>query len=273
VTRRHRIGLALVAVGALALGACDPVGGKDHPRNFEASAEQAGVRPDSRILMVYVGATNCGDCRAWEAGKTATVERLNASGVEYREAISPSYSNTASPEHWPEDIRWITTRNAAYVARGTPRFLVLVDGRIVWNKSGNGGYPDGYLERLLAARSGGTVAPAPAMGGAPVASAAPDVAVSCRRDGTRAVLALNPAPGVKLNAEYGVSVAPARRDRTAWGVSLPYVHKEDADYFPGPVSLTLPIARAEASPSLHVEYGYCASSGLCMADDADVRCE
>lgn len=268
MTLRHRIFLAFAV---LALGACEPVGGQDHPRQFEISADQVTVSPDSRIMLVYIGATNCSDCRVWEAGKAATVERLHAKGVEYRETISPKYTNTASPNRWPEDIRWITTQNAAYVARATPRFLVLVDGKIVRNKYGTGGYSEAYIDQLVAARNGRTVAPATVA--APGAPEAPDVAISCRRDGTQAVLALDPAPGVKLNAEYGVSVAPARRDRTAWGVPLPYVHKDDADYFPGPVSLTLPIARAEANPSLHVEYGYCATSGLCMADDTDVRCE
>ena len=272
MTLRHRI---LLAFAVLALGACDPVGGtvggKDHPWQFETAADQVSVSPDSRILLVYVGASNCGECRAWEAGKAATVERLHAKGVEYRETISPKFSDTASPERWPEDIRWITTQNAAYVARATPRFLVLVDGRVVRNKYGGASYSEAYIDQLVAARSGRTLAPAVAA--APGAPEGPDVTLSCRRDGARAVLALAPAPGVKLNAEYGVSVAPARRDRTDWGVPFPYVHKADADYFPGPVSLTLPIARAETSPSLRVEYGYCASSGLCMADDAELRCE
>jgi len=143
--------ICFVIVG-LALGACQTVGGEKRARQFETTVDKLDVSPSSTIMVVYVGANNCPYCRDWESMKDGVVKRLQASGVEYREAISPMYSDTSSPYYWPDDIKWITTENAAYVRRGTPRFLVLVDGKVVRNRFGIRGYSQEYIDKLIAAR-------------------------------------------------------------------------------------------------------------------------
>jgi len=101
----------------------------------------------------------------------------------------------------------------------------------------------------------------------------PEVLLTCRMERQQAMLALHPGPGVRISAELGVRVSPTARDGTRWGMRLPAELKEDTGYFPGAVMLTLPIARAAARPSLRVDYGYCTTEGVCMADAAEVQCD
>lgn len=145
--------LARVALIALALTACQTVGGGNQPKRFSTAVDQVAMTPSSRITVVYVGAYNCPYCLSWEAAKDSVIVRLHAKGVEYREAVSPSYSDTSDPYYWPDDLKWITTQNAAFVARGTPRFLVLVDNTIVTNQVGLGNFPEDYINQLVAART------------------------------------------------------------------------------------------------------------------------
>ena len=145
--------LVASVVVLLAVAACQTVGGQGRPRQFDTSVEKVNLTPASKIMLVYVGANNCPYCRDWESVKDGVVTRLQAKGVEYRESISPSFADTSSPYYWPDDIKWITTENAAFVKGGTPRFLVLVDGKIVRNKRGISGASEGYIDQLLAARA------------------------------------------------------------------------------------------------------------------------
>lgn len=144
---------ACAALVTLVLTACQTVGGETQPKRFSTAVDQVAVTPSSKITVVYVGAYNCPYCLSWESAKDSVIARLRAKGVEYREAVSPSYSNTSAPYYWPDDLKWITTQNAAFVARGTPRFLVLVDNAIVANQVGLGNFPEDYINQLVAART------------------------------------------------------------------------------------------------------------------------
>lgn len=101
---------------------------------------------------------------------------------------------------------------------------------------------------------------------------APDVSLTCQREPAQVVVMLTPGPEVQINAEYGVTVTPTKRDNSAWGIALPMISKGDSDYFPGSVRLVLPLDGAVSPPSLHVEYAYCSKAGVCMPEDADIVC-
>ena len=145
--------LTSVALLAFMLSACQIVGGENQPRRFTAEINKVVVSPMSKITVVYVGAYDCPYCRSWESAKSSVIERLRAKGVDYREAVSPGYNSTGSPYYWPDDLKWVTTENAAFVARGTPRFLVLVDKTVVSNSVGLGNFPEAYVDQIVAARS------------------------------------------------------------------------------------------------------------------------
>ena len=83
--------LARVALIALALTACQTVGGENQPKRFSTAVDRVVVTPSSKVMVVYVGAYNCPYCLSWESAKDSVIARLRAKGVEYREAVSPSY--------------------------------------------------------------------------------------------------------------------------------------------------------------------------------------
>ena len=89
-----RVGAMAALVGALSLAAvrCEP-----RPSSPKARAN---------ITLVYVGAEDCGPCRAWQSmeGKRF-LESPEFSRLIYREVKSPTLRDVLKDEHWPEDLR------------------------------------------------------------------------------------------------------------------------------------------------------------------------
>lgn len=93
------------------------------------------VTAASNILVLYIGAHDCQYCAYWETGARNDWRASAAfQQVSYREVIVPFFIDTGDERHWPADLRWI--RDHTNVKRGTPRFLVAVDGKVVLNKFG-----------------------------------------------------------------------------------------------------------------------------------------
>jgi hypothetical protein len=100
------------------------------------AASAAGTaRAASSPQVIYIGGKDCGPCQRW---RSAYHERWLGS-PEYRQVIwyeiEPAHLTEAYRErHWPEALRPVL----AQVPRksGTPRFLIVSDGRIVSNEIG-----------------------------------------------------------------------------------------------------------------------------------------
>lgn len=102
-------------------------------------ADKYVVVKDTKFTLVYVGADNCGPCTAWERDigpgtKSNFLASATARGVVFREVHARTYMNTAEPSRWPEDLIWLV--KATNIASGTPRYIILVDRKIVLNTQG-----------------------------------------------------------------------------------------------------------------------------------------
>lgn len=130
--RARKIGVACVIVsenGKFVIGDYGP----DSSR-IVGLAEGAG-----KMSLVYVGAFNCAPCTAWERKYRAhTAEFCGKNGIDFREVKAGTYKDTKYTAPWPDDLEWIAKSGNA--TRGTPRFIVIVDGKIRRNTLGLGGW-------------------------------------------------------------------------------------------------------------------------------------
>jgi hypothetical protein len=93
------------------------------------------ARAAGPLQVIYVGGQDCGPCQRWHA----TYEGKWRASPEYRRVewyeVEPAHLREAYQErHWPEALRPVL----AQVPRksGTPRFLIVEDGRVVSNEFG-----------------------------------------------------------------------------------------------------------------------------------------
>jgi len=102
-------------------------------------ADKYVVVRETKFTLIYVGADNCGPCAAWERDigpgtRNAFVSGPLGRAVVFREVHARTYMNTAEPSRWPGDLFWLV--KATNVASGTPRYIVMVDRKIVLNSQG-----------------------------------------------------------------------------------------------------------------------------------------
>jgi hypothetical protein len=100
-----------------------------------ASATPGRAHAAADLQVIYVGGQDCPPCRRWRT----TYEAHWLASPEFRRVtwyeIEPRHLKEAYQErHWPEPLRPVL----AQVPRksGTPRFLIVKDGRIVSNEFG-----------------------------------------------------------------------------------------------------------------------------------------
>jgi hypothetical protein len=125
----------VVLAGALSLAAAryDP---RPSPPNARAN-----------ITLVYVGAEDCGPCRAWQSmeGKRF-LESPEFSHLTYREVKSPTLREVLKDEHWPEDLRRYRDRLGA--GAGVPLWLLISGDQVVERAFGASQWHAAVLPRL-----------------------------------------------------------------------------------------------------------------------------
>ncbi len=100
-----------------------------------AASAVATAHATANLQVIYIGGQDCPPCRRW----TASYKDRWLASPEYRQVawveVEPPHLKEAYQErHWPEALRGVL----AQVPRksGTPRFLIVTDGRIVSNEVG-----------------------------------------------------------------------------------------------------------------------------------------
>ncbi|WP_119157393.1 hypothetical protein [Caldimonas tepidiphila] len=110
------------------------------PRELARQAAMSRIRPDSKIWLVYVGATDCPYCRGYEAeffGRKQMMEQTipDFPSIGYVKASLGGYRGTVTPGLLPPELRWLAGRGAdgkpLLRKRGTPFFAAVVDDRVV----------------------------------------------------------------------------------------------------------------------------------------------
>ena len=97
----------------------------------------APTRAASDLTMIYVGGWDCPPCTQWKNTQKA---RWLAS-PEYRqvtwvEVESPKLRDAYKERYWPADLRPVLAQLPR--KSGTPRFLIVRDGKVVSNEFGTG---------------------------------------------------------------------------------------------------------------------------------------
>lgn len=100
----------------------------------------------SPLQLVYVTAQNCGFCAAFEAGRFEEMRDLAAARDVAVRVVRVARFQSYAEDPFPEDLDWL---KRAGVRSGTPRFLLVRDGRIVAAAFGTSGYEETIKPRLL----------------------------------------------------------------------------------------------------------------------------
>ena len=103
--------------------------------SLAASAMLAPARTASEIKVVYVGGWDCPPCTAWKnANKATWIASPEFRHVTWIEVDVPKLKEAYQERYWPGELKSILDQLPR--KSGTPRFLIVEDGRIVSNEFG-----------------------------------------------------------------------------------------------------------------------------------------
>ena len=105
-----------------------------------ASTSLTPARAMAKVSVIYIGGVDCEPCTRW---KKANREKWFAS-PEYRkvrwiEIDPPSLLMAYLPQYWPDEFKPVLEQLPRKL--GTPRFLIVVDGKVVDNQFGGNSWP------------------------------------------------------------------------------------------------------------------------------------
>lgn len=113
---------------------------------FDAARISARSHPGA-VTLVYVGAEDCPPCRTWERiAESAFRTSALFSRVTYRVVKSPTLFAVLSDENWPDDLR--RYREHVSPQAGVPLWLVIADGRVVTQASGESQWRESIVPRM-----------------------------------------------------------------------------------------------------------------------------
>jgi len=82
------------------------------------------------MTVIYLGAKDCPDCRAFDLHHKADFEkRVAAKGMRFREFKVDSVRNIEQASAWPSDLKWLIAMLPS--AGGTPWFFVVQGHRLI----------------------------------------------------------------------------------------------------------------------------------------------
>ena len=92
------------------------------------------------LKVVYVGGWDCPPCTAWKNRyKAEWLASPQFARVSWVEVESPKLKEAYRERYWPDDLRPVL--ESLPRKSGTPRFLVLKDGRVIANEFGVSTWP------------------------------------------------------------------------------------------------------------------------------------
>lgn len=101
----------------------------------------------SNVTLVYVGASDCAPCRAWQNGDGAAFRRsADFAQLSYREVKAPHLAEVLNDEYWPEDLR--AYRHRLKQSDGVPLWIVVSGDTIVMQRHGAAAWRNDVLPRL-----------------------------------------------------------------------------------------------------------------------------
>jgi hypothetical protein len=105
--------------------------------SLAASAPLALAHAASELKVIYVGGWDCPPCTTWKnTQKAKWLASPEFSRVTWIEVESPKLKEAYQARYWPGDLKPILDQIPR--KSGTPRFLIVKDGKIVSNEFGGG---------------------------------------------------------------------------------------------------------------------------------------
>ena len=100
-----------------------------------AATANGGARATSGLQVIYVGGQDCPPCRRWRAAYEAQwLASPEFKQVAWIELESPRLREAYQERYWPGELRAVLEQLPK--KSGTPRFLIVKDGRVVSNQFG-----------------------------------------------------------------------------------------------------------------------------------------
>jgi len=97
------------------------------------------VRAAPDLTVIYVGGLDCPPCTQWKnTQKARWLASPEYKKVTWVEVESPKLREAYKERYWPADLRSVLAQLPR--KSGTPRFLIVRDGKIVSNEFGTGGW-------------------------------------------------------------------------------------------------------------------------------------
>ncbi|MSQ74025.1 MAG: hypothetical protein EXR27_22565 [Betaproteobacteria bacterium] len=105
------------------------------------------VDRSSRLDVIYLGSKDCRFCQQWEFDSRAKLlESREARAFSFHEIKNDTLAKPITAADYPADLQWVYKKVGAM--SGVPRFLLAIDGRVVMNSLGTGGYKRNFLPTL-----------------------------------------------------------------------------------------------------------------------------
>ena len=99
------------------------------------SAAALPARAAAPLQVVYVGGWDCEPCTLWKKRyKADWLASPDYRKVTWIEVESPKLKEAYQPRYWPEDLKPVL--GSLPKKSGTPRFLVVRDGKVIANEFG-----------------------------------------------------------------------------------------------------------------------------------------
>lgn len=100
-----------------------------------ADTRRQATEPHGTLTVVYVGADDCGPCRAWRRDeRPAFLGSGVFPAIEYREVVAARLYDLLAEAEWPADLAFL--REQVRSRPGAPQWFVMRDGRMIAWESG-----------------------------------------------------------------------------------------------------------------------------------------
>jgi glutaredoxin len=100
-----------------------------------------------KVEVIYLGTNDCPYCRHWEAArKPELLASPEGKAASYREVHGETLRKPIEAAHYPADLKWVAEQIGP--SRGVPRFVLVVDGKVVMNVMGTEAYQQAFLPAL-----------------------------------------------------------------------------------------------------------------------------
>ncbi len=112
-----------------------------------ASRAQPRVPQYQKLDLLYLGTDDCPYCRRWESRtKDAFLASPEGRAVNFVHVKGRTLREPIVEQHYPPEFRWVFEKIGP--SRGVPRFLLVMDGKLVMSAFGLNEWEDRFRPAL-----------------------------------------------------------------------------------------------------------------------------